>query len=122
MHYGLAAMIGVPLCLYYKPWRGFSILQIALLSFILGPIYILAVFAGFLFAPAAHDGIFMNGILPLISILFAIVLMRVLRSMRQVLGALILEEGLNAVSVLALVFLAIGLLMSVRRKSAVHTE
>ena len=90
MRYGLAALIGAPLCLYYKPWRGLSFLQIALLSFILGPVYILIVFSGFLFAPAAHGGIFMNGLLPLISILFAIFFIGVIPSSQQLLGALLI--------------------------------
>ncbi len=85
--YGLAAVIALPLCLYYKPWRTLRLSQIIVLSFILGPFYILIVFSGFLYAPAAHGGIFMNRVLPLISILFAIVLMRVLPSFQQVLGA-----------------------------------
>jgi|TARA_B110000881_G_C18593987_1_gene529991 drug/metabolite transporter (DMT)-like permease len=87
--YGLAALIAVPLCLYYKPWRGLRLAQIAVLSFILGPVYILIVFSGFLYAPAAHGGIFMNGVLPLISILFALVLIRVLPSLRQAMGAVL---------------------------------
>ncbi|MEZ8015466.1 MAG: DMT family transporter [Ascidiaceihabitans sp.] len=88
--YGLAALIAVPLCLYYKPWRGLRLAQIAVLSFILGPVYILIVFSGFLYAPAAHGGIFMNGVLPLISILFALVLIRVLPSLRQAMGAVLI--------------------------------
>ena len=88
--YGLAALIAVPLCLYYKPWRGLRLVQIAVLSFILGPVYILVVFSGFLYAPAAHGGIFMNGVLPLISILFALVLIRVLPSLRQAMGAVLI--------------------------------
>lgn len=87
MRYGLASFVALPLCLYYKPWRGMALHQIAVLSFILGPIYILIVFSGFLYAPAAHGGIFMNGVLPLISILFAIVLFRTRPSLRQVTGA-----------------------------------
>ncbi len=87
MRYGLASIIAVPLCLYYKPWRGMRLRQIAVLSFILGPVYILAVFSGFLYAPAAHGGIFMNGILPVISILFAVVVMRIVPNPRQILGA-----------------------------------
>ncbi|MEO9652739.1 MAG: DMT family transporter [Roseobacter sp.] len=87
MRYGLAALVAFPLCLYYKPWRGLSLLKIAVLSFILGPVYILFVFSGFLYAPAAHGGIFMNGILPLISILFAIFWMRKIPNFVQVLGA-----------------------------------
>lgn len=88
--YGLASLIAVPLSIYYKPWRGLTLFQIAVLSFILGPVYILFVFAGFLYAPAAHGGIFMNGVLPLISIVFAILLMGVMPSAKQVVGGLLI--------------------------------
>lgn len=87
MRYGLASLVALPLCLYYKPWRGLRLSQIAVLSFILGPVYILIVFSGFLYAPAAHGGIFMNGVLPLISILFGIFLFRKLPGTQQLLGA-----------------------------------
>ncbi|MDU8929180.1 DMT family transporter [Alisedimentitalea sp. MJ-SS2] len=87
MRYGLAALIGVPLSLYYKPWRDLTLTRIAVISFILGPVYILSVFSAFHYAPAAHGGIFMNGILPLISILFGIFLFRTRPGPRQVLGA-----------------------------------
>lgn len=99
MRYGLAALVAVPLCLYYKPWRGLRLMQIAVLSFILGPVYIICVFSGFLFAPAAHGGIFMNGVLPLISILFAVALFRTFPNFRQVFGA-----GLILVSAVVLAF------------------
>lgn len=87
MRYGLAGLVAVPLCIYYKPWRGLRLAQIAILSFILGPVYILTVFSGFLFAPAAHGGIFMNGVLPLFSILSGVFLVRTAPSFRQILGA-----------------------------------
>lgn len=87
MRYGLASLIALPLCLYYKPWRGLRMFQIAVLSFILGPVYILCVFSGFQYAPAAHGGIFMNGVLPLISIIFGVILFRANPSLRQVSGA-----------------------------------
>lgn len=88
--YGLASLVAVPLCLYYKPWRGLRLFQIAALSFILGPVYILIVFSGFLYAPAAHGGIFMNGMLPLIGIFLAILLLRALPSYKQVFGAVLI--------------------------------
>jgi drug/metabolite transporter (DMT)-like permease len=75
------------LCIYYKPWRGLRLTQIAVLSFILGPVYILSVFSGFLYAPAAHGGIFMNGVLPLIGIILGVILFRAAPSARQMLGA-----------------------------------
>ncbi|MEP4194772.1 MAG: DMT family transporter [Aliishimia sp.] len=87
MRYGLASLVALPLCLYYKPWRGLRLTQIAVLSFILGPIYIIIVFSGFLFAPAAHGGIFMNGVLPVISILFGVFLFGVRPRFWQLIGA-----------------------------------
>ena len=94
MRYGLASLVALPLCIYYKPWRGLRLSQIVVLSFILGPVYILIVFSGFLYAPAAHGGIFMNGVLPLISIVFGIFLFRKLPGATQVLGsALILVSS-----------------------------
>lgn len=88
--YGLAAIIAAPLCLYYKPWRGLRLVQIAVLSFVLGPVYILIVFSGFLYAPAAHGGIFMNGVLPLISMIFVFALHRILPSFKQALAAVLI--------------------------------
>ena len=90
MRYGLASIIAIPLCIYYKPWRKMRISEIAALSFILGPVYILIVFSGFLYAPAAHGGIFMNGVLPLISMVWAVVLVGTLPSKRRVLGAVLI--------------------------------
>ncbi len=87
MRYGLASLVAVPLSLYYKPWRGMRFTQIAVVSFILGPVYILTVFSGFLFAPAAHGGIFMNGVLPLISIGFSLFLFGTRPRPGQILGA-----------------------------------
>jgi len=105
MRYGLASIIALPLCLYYKPWRGLSLFQILVISFILGPVYILCVFSGFLYAPAAHGGVFMNGVLPLISILIGIFLLRTQPSVQQVVGAglilfsaIVLAWGESAIS------------------------
>lgn len=87
IRYGLASVVVLPLSLYFKPWRGLRLTQIAVIAFILGPVYILSVFQGFTLAPAAHGGIFMNGILPLISILFGVVLFRSRPGARQIMGA-----------------------------------
>ncbi|KIN71987.1 DMT family transporter [Sulfitobacter guttiformis] len=89
LRYGLASVVALPLCLYFKPWRGLSLIQIAIISFILGPLYILCVFAGFLFAPAAHGGIFMNGVLPLVGIVLGVSLFRTAPTTRQMLGAVL---------------------------------
>ena len=74
MRYGLSGLVSLPMVLWFKPWHGMGWRRIGLLSFILSPIYILMVFAGFLFAPVAHAGVFMNGSLPLFIIILAFVL------------------------------------------------
>ncbi len=68
LRYGVSAIVALPIVLYYKPWQGMSALRIAVMSFLLGPVYILAVFLAFQYAPASHGGIFMNGALPALTL------------------------------------------------------
>ena len=88
--YGVAGIVALPFVLRYRPWRRLSLFQMAMISFILGPIYIMAVFGGFAYAPAAHGGIFMNGVLPLISISIGLVFLAATPQPRQIIGALII--------------------------------
>lgn len=68
LRFGISGVIALPIVFYYKPWKTLSILRIFLLSFILGPAYLFAVFGGFSLAPVAHGGAFMNGLLPIMSL------------------------------------------------------
>ena len=43
-------------------------------AFLIGPVYALLAFGGFLFSPAFHGGIFMNGFLPLITVFLSFIL------------------------------------------------
>ena len=70
MRYGISALVSLPFILYFKPWKQLSIYKTISLSLVLGPCYILTVFSGFLYAPAAHGGIFMNGLMPLFALFF----------------------------------------------------
>jgi drug/metabolite transporter (DMT)-like permease len=69
LRYGVSAVFALPLVLYFKPWKSMPIQRIVILTFLLSPIYILFVFGGFVYAPAAHGGIFMNGVLPAFTLL-----------------------------------------------------
>ena len=71
LRYGISGLISLPFVLHYKPWQGMPLHRIAVLTILLGPLYILLVFGGFLYAPASHGGIFMNGALPVITLLIA---------------------------------------------------
>lgn len=68
MRYGISGLIVLPLVLYFKPWRGLKLHQIAAISFFSGFPYILIVYLAFTLAPAAHGGVFMNGVLPAITV------------------------------------------------------
>jgi drug/metabolite transporter (DMT)-like permease len=68
LRYGVSSIVALPFLLYFKPWKTLSVKRIAVLAFLLSPVYILLVFGGFNFAPAAHGGIFMNGGLPVITL------------------------------------------------------
>ncbi len=69
LRYGVSAIFALPLVLYFKPWYSMPVQRIAILTFLLSPVYILFVFGGFVYAPAAHGGIFMNGVLPAFTLL-----------------------------------------------------
>ncbi|NNE23274.1 MAG: DMT family transporter, partial [Rhizobiales bacterium] len=68
LRYAISGLVALPFVLYFKPWKTLTIGQIAVLTMLLGPVYIMLVFNGFVFAPAAHGGIFMNGVLPVMTL------------------------------------------------------
>ncbi len=67
--YGLSSLIALPIVLYFKPWQTMSFLRVIV-------IYILCVFSGFIYAPASHGGIFMNGLMPFFTLLFGFFLLK----------------------------------------------
>ena len=88
--YGLASFIALPIVIYYKAWRGLTFGKVAIISTVLGPLYVLAVFEGFRFAPAAHGGIFMNGVLPIISIFITYLFFKTRPKRHQLIGAMVI--------------------------------
>lgn len=70
-----------------------SLPRIATLSFLLGPIYILAVFLAFEYAPAAHGGIFMNGALPAVTLFISWMLLKQRVHKLQILGVVLIIVG-----------------------------
>ena len=97
--YGVSFLIALPLVLYFKPWLKMKKKHIVYTSFLLSPIYILCVFGGFTFAPAAHGGIFMNGAIPLITLFISLMFLSKKILMAEIFGMLLIITG----SILALV-------------------
>ena len=85
--YGLSSLIALPIVLYFKPWQTMSFLRVIVITFLLGPIYILCVFSGFIYAPASHGGIFMNGLMPFFTLIFGFFLLKQKIFLQQMFGA-----------------------------------
>ena len=71
MRYGISAVVSLPFVIYFKAWNSLPAKRALILSIVLGPLYIVTVFSGFIYAPAAHGGIFMNGLVPIFTIFIA---------------------------------------------------
>ena len=100
MRYGISAVVSLPFVFYFKAWNSLPAKRALILSIVLGPVYILTVFSGFNYAPAAHGGIFMNGLMPIFTIFLAWFLLSNAIQLRKVLGAaiIILSAGFLAFS------------------------
>ncbi len=93
LRYGVSSIVALPIVLYYKPWRTMTWQRIAIVSILLGPIYILAVFLAFRYAPAAHGGIFMNGALPAVTLFISWVLLKQRVHKLQIVGVVLIIIG-----------------------------
>ena len=85
--YGLSSLIALPIVFYFKPWKTISFFRVVIITFLLGPVYILCVFSGFIYAPASHGGIFMNGLMPFFTLIFGFFFLRQRIFFQQTLGA-----------------------------------
>jgi len=93
IRYGVSSIIALPIVLYFKPWKTMPIKRIVLISFLLSPFYILLVFGGFIFAPAAHGGIFMNGVLPAITLIIGWLWLSERPVIQQIVGGILIVIG-----------------------------
>ena len=73
IRFGLSSLIVFPFILYFKTWRTISFVKSLAVAFSIGPIYALLAFGGFMFSPAFHGGVFMNGFLPFIVVLLGFI-------------------------------------------------
>lgn len=69
IRFGISSLVVLPISLYFKPWRTISWPKMLTVSQLLGIPYFLSVLLAFKLAPAAHGGIFMNGVLPAITLI-----------------------------------------------------
>ena len=87
LRYGISALVALPFVMYFKAWKNLPLQRIVILTFLLGPLYILTVFSGFIFAPAAHGGVFMNGPVPVMTLILGAILLNTAIEYRKLAGA-----------------------------------
>ena len=73
IRFGVSGLIVMPFIFYYKPWETLTVLRAIVYCVLLGPIYMLFVFSGFIYAPAAHSAVFFNGFLPFLTLLISLI-------------------------------------------------
>ena len=91
LRYGISALVALPFVIYFKAWKNLPFQRIVILTFLLGPLYILTVFSGFIFAPAAHGGVFMNGPVPIMTLILGAILLNTAIEYRKLAGAALIS-------------------------------
>ena len=90
MRYGISALVALPFVVYFRGWKTLRLSRGVILTILLGPLYILTVFSGFVFAPAAHGGVFMNGPVPILTLFLGAFLLKTAIETRKLAGAILI--------------------------------
>jgi drug/metabolite transporter (DMT)-like permease len=70
LRHGIGAVVALPYIIWSRAWRGLTPLRTLILTVTAGVPYALLAYFGFVYAPAAHGGVFMNGCLPIFTTIF----------------------------------------------------
>lgn len=71
LRYSIGALVTLPYIIWIRAWRGLTLLRTFILCLTAGVPYALLAYFGFVYAPAAHGGVFLNGCLPIFTTIFA---------------------------------------------------
>ena len=93
IRFGVSGIIVIPFIIYYKPWKTLTIFKMIVYSALLGPIYMIFVFSGFIYAPASHSAVFFNGFLPFLTLLISFLWLKEKISKNQILAICLILLG-----------------------------
>jgi drug/metabolite transporter (DMT)-like permease len=93
LRFGLSCLVTLPVVLYYKPWRGMPLHRIVVLAVLAGVPYVLLSYTAFTFAPAAYGGVFMNGVIPALTLALGWFWLKERPRRGQLLGAALIIAG-----------------------------
>jgi drug/metabolite transporter (DMT)-like permease len=93
LRFGLSGLVTLPVVLYFKPWRGMPLHRIVVLAVLAGVPYVLLSYTAFTFAPAAYGGVFMNGVLPALTLALGWFWLKERPRRGQLMGAALIIAG-----------------------------
>jgi drug/metabolite transporter (DMT)-like permease len=99
LRFGLSALISLPFVLYYKPWRGMPLHRVAAMSLLAGLPYVLVTYAAFTFAPAAYGGVFINGVMPAMTLAIGWLWLKEQPRSSQLAGAALIIAGASLAAI-----------------------
>jgi drug/metabolite transporter (DMT)-like permease len=94
LRHGVGAAVALPYIIWSRAWHGLTPLRTIVLSLTAGAPYALLSYSGFIYAPAAHGGVFLNGCLPLFTTLFAWIWIGQKGRISQIVGLAIILAGI----------------------------
>jgi drug/metabolite transporter (DMT)-like permease len=97
LRHGIGAAVALPFVIWSRAWRGLTPWRTLVLTLTAGAPYALLSYFGFVYAPAAHGGVFMNGCLPIFTTLFAWIWLGQKSRFSQIAGLGIILVGVTLV-------------------------
>jgi drug/metabolite transporter (DMT)-like permease len=97
LRHGVGAVVALPYIMWSRAWRGLTPWRTLILTLTAGAPYALLSYSGFIFAPAAHGGVFLNGCLPIFTTLFAWTWLGQRSRFSQMVGLVIILAGVTLV-------------------------
>jgi len=97
LRHGIGAAVALPYVIWSRAWRGLTPLRTLVLTLTAGAPYALLSYFGFVYAPAAHGGVFMNGCLPIFTTLCAWIWIGQRSRLSQIVGLAIILTGVTLV-------------------------
>ena len=97
LRHGIGAVVALPYIMWSRAWRGLTPWRTLILTLTAGAPYALLSYSGFIYAPAAHGGVFLNGCLPIFTTLFAWIWLGQRSRFSQIVGLAIILAGVTLV-------------------------
>jgi drug/metabolite transporter (DMT)-like permease len=93
LRHGIGAAVALPYIIWSRAWRGLTPWRTVVLTLTAGVPYALLSYFGFVYAPAAHGGVFMNGCLPIFTTFITWIWLGQSTRFSQIVGLVIILTG-----------------------------